>query len=85
MLNATSRAGLAAKVAAKLRADGWQVISIGNWTGGGITQTTAYLIGHVHAQATMQSDIKTATIVNALLPGMRPKTMTLVIGPDYPR
>ena len=85
VLNATGRPGLAAKVASPLRALGWRVLSVGNWTGAGVKTTKAYLIGHLDAQATMAKDIATVELVDGLLPGMRPKTMTIVIGPDYPR
>jgi hypothetical protein len=84
VLNATRRQGLAARVAARLRADGWRVVAIGNWTRGGVGGTTAYLVGHARAGATMRHDIPTAEVVGALRPGMRARTLTLVVGPDYP-
>jgi hypothetical protein len=83
VLNATNRPGLASKVAAKLRAQGWKVVSVGNWRRGGVTSTTSYMIGHLKAAATMQHDLPTVTLVDGLLPGMQKLHLTLVIGDDY--
>ncbi len=85
VLNATGRPGLASKVAAKLRAQGWNVVTVGNWTRGGVTQTTVFLNGHVRAAATMQRDVSTADVVTLPLAGMPKLRLILVIGPDYPR
>jgi len=85
VLNATSRAGLAGKVAAKLRAKGWTVTSVGNWTKGGIPKTTVYLNGHLNAQATMLKDFPAAKgPVLMPLPGMPNLRMIVVVGDDYP-
>jgi hypothetical protein len=85
VLNATSRPGLAAKVAAKLRAKGWNVTSVGNWTRGGIDRTTIYLNGHLNAQATIRKDFPYAKgpILQPLaaMPRLR---MIVVVGDDYP-
>lgn len=86
VLNATGRPGLAAKVAAQLRAKGWNVTSVGNWTHGGITKTTIYLNGHLDAQATIRKDFPYATgpilLPLASMPHLR---MIVVVGDDYPR
>jgi hypothetical protein len=83
VLNATGRPGLASKVAAKLRAEGWTVVSVGNWRGGAVKGTTSYMVGHLKAAATMQHDLPTVTLVDGLLPGMQKQHLTLVIGDDY--
>lgn len=83
VLNATGRSGLASKVAASLRAQGWTVVSVGNWRGGAVTATTSYMVGHLKAAATMQHDLPTVTLVDGLLPGMQKQHLTLVIGSDY--
>ena len=85
VLNATSRAGLAGKVAAQLRAKGWTVTSVGNWSKGGITKTTVYLNGHLNAQATMLKDFPAAKgPVLMPLPSMPKLRMVVVVGDDYP-
>ena len=86
VLNATQHSGLASKVAAQLRAKGWTVTSVGNWTRGGITATTIFLNGHVRAAATIKDDFPQAKGSIALpKPGMPPLRMVIVIGNDYPR
>ena len=86
VLNATSRPGLASKVAAQLRAKGWTVTSVGNWTRGGIPKTTVFLNGHLNAQATIRKDFPYATgpilMPLAAMPHLR---MIVVVGDDYPR
>jgi hypothetical protein len=85
VLNATSRPGLANKVAAKLRAEGWTVTSVGNWTRGGIDKTTIYLNGHLNAQATIRKDFPYAKgPILQPLPGMPRLRMIVVVGDDYP-
>jgi hypothetical protein len=86
VLNATGRPGLAAKVAANLRAKGWKVTSVGNWTRGGITATTIFLNGHVDAARTITGDFPQATgSIQLPKPGMPPLRMVIVVGKDYPR
>jgi hypothetical protein len=85
VLNATSRTGLAGKVAAQLRAKGWTVTSVGNWSKGGITKTTVYLNGHLNAQATIRKDLPAAKgPVLMPLPSMPKLRMVVVVGDDYP-
>ncbi|HET7901157.1 MAG TPA: LytR C-terminal domain-containing protein [Candidatus Nanopelagicales bacterium] len=85
VLNATGKSGLAAKVAAKLRADGWKVTSVGNWTKGGIAATTIYLNGHVAARDTMVKDLPAADgRVEFPLAGMPKLRLVVVVGKDYP-
>lgn len=86
VLNATGRSGLAAKVAAQLRAQGWKVTSVGNWTRGGIAATTVYLNGHVKARDTIVKDFPAADgRVELPIAGMPPLRMVIVLGKDYPR
>lgn len=84
VLNATQRPGLAAKVAAKLRAEGWKVTSVGNWTKGGVDATTIFLNGHVAARDTMIKDLPAADgRVELPLPGMPKLRLVVVVGDDY--
>jgi LytR cell envelope-related transcriptional attenuator len=84
VLNATQRVGLAARVAAKLHADGWTVVHVGNWTRGGVTETTAFLVGHPDAAATLKKDLPAVGVVKPPLSGLSDHRITLVIGKDYP-
>ncbi len=85
VLNGTQRPGLAAKVAAKLRAEGWKVTSVGNWTKGGVDATTIFLNGHVAARDTMIKDLPAADgRVELPLAGMPKLRLVVVVGKDYP-
>lgn len=85
VLNGTQRSGLAAKVAAKLRAEGWKVTSVGNWTKGGVDSTTIFLNGHVAARDTMIKDLPAADgRVELPLAGMPKLRLVVVVGKDYP-
>jgi hypothetical protein len=84
VLNSTSRVGLAAKVAAQLRKDGWTVVLVGNFRGT-LAVTTVYAEGNADAVATMQSDLPTKDRQKPPFGAMNPKRLTVVIGTDYPR
>jgi hypothetical protein len=85
VLNSTARTGLAAKVAASLRKDGWTVVSVGNYRGGRLALTTVFARGNANAVATMRSDLPTKDAVKAPVGAMNPNRLTVVIGADYPR
>lgn len=85
VLNSTRRTGLAAKVAARLRADGWTVVSVGNYRGGRITATTVFAEGHAAAVTTMRRDLPTRDAVALPVGAMSAARLTVVVGPDYPR
>lgn len=85
VLNATSRTGLAAKVAAMLRKDGWTVVSIGNYRGRGITATTVFAAGHAQAVTTIRGDLPTRDAVATPTGSMSRARITVVVGADYPR
>jgi hypothetical protein len=85
VLNATPRTGLAARVAKMLRAAGWTVVSVGNYTRGGVPATTVFASGHANAVATMRSDLPTQDRVSQPVGSMKPGRITVVVGPDYPR
>jgi hypothetical protein len=72
-------------VAQKLRAQGWQVVSVGNWTRGGIPLTTVFVTGHAEAAATMRRDVKSADGTLPTRIGMPKNRLVLVIGKDFPR
>jgi hypothetical protein len=84
VLNSTKRTGLAAKVAAQLRKEGWTVVLVGNFRGL-LAVTTVYAEGHADAVATMQGDLPTKDRQKPPFGAMNPKRLTVVIGADYPR
>jgi hypothetical protein len=84
VLNATRRTGLAARVAARLRADGWKVVTIGNYRGG-VSATTVFADGHADAVATLRADLPTRDAVARSLASMSTARLTVVVGADYPR
>ncbi len=84
MLNGTRRTGLAAKVAADLKAKGWTVVSIGNWRAGGVDTTTVFVDGRDDAAATMRRDLKAADATETPIGSMRANRITVVIMDDYP-
>jgi hypothetical protein len=83
--NATSRKGLAAKVADQLRAKGWKVVKVGNWTLAPVDGTTIFIKGEKDAAATMVDDLPAADSVIAPKAGVSPDYVTVVLGKDYPR
>lgn len=83
--NATTRTGLAAKVAASLKAKGWTVVSVGNWRKGGVSATTVFVSGEKDAAATMLDDLVVDGSAKAPLASMPKNRLVVVIGKDYPR
>ncbi|HET8970674.1 MAG TPA: LytR C-terminal domain-containing protein [Candidatus Nanopelagicales bacterium] len=85
VLNATNRTGLAAGVAAKLREQGWTVVSVANWRGGGVPETSVFTSGGAAAAVrTLQRDVPSADQVRSPLPGMSTGRLVLVLAADYP-
>lgn len=85
VLNSTSRTGLAAKVAASLRRDGWTVVQVGNYRGGRLAVTTVFARGKADAVATMGDDLAGTTATKQPTGSMNPARLTVVIGANYPR
>jgi len=85
VFNATTRTGLAAKVAASLKAKGWTVVSVGNWRKGGVSATTVFVSGEKDAAATMLDDLAADGSAKAPLASMPKDRLVVVIGKDYPR
>ncbi len=83
--NTTARTGLAAKVAASLKAKGWTVVSVGNWRKGGVSATTVFVSGEKDAAATMLDDLVVDGSAKAPLASMPKNRLVVVIGKDYPR
>jgi hypothetical protein len=81
VLNGAGVSGLAAKVAAELKAKGWNVISVGNHAA--VAQTTVYSPGPRTASVTMRHDVPQASLTHKPLPGMSKTHITLVLGSDY--
>jgi len=84
VLNSTARTGLAAKVAAQLRKDGWTVVSVGNYRAR-LAATTVFATGHADAVATIRGDLPTPDAVKSPVGAMDPARITVVVGRDYPR
>lgn len=83
VLNATGRPGLAARVAASLKADGWTVVSVGNFTPR-MAATTIFVVGNADAAATMVGDLGAGDgRVQAPRASMAQGRMTVVVGLDY--
>jgi cytoskeletal protein RodZ len=85
VLNGTRTTGLASRVAADLRAKGWNVVSVGNWRGTGIGQTTVFVNGEKDAVATIKRDLPAIDRARAPIGAMNDGRMTVVIMGDYPR
>ena len=85
VLNSTRRTGLAAKVAASLRKDGWTVVSVGNYRGGRLAVTTVFARGHADAVATMSDDLAGRSATKQPTAAMNPSRLTVVLGANYPR
>jgi hypothetical protein len=83
VLNGSGKSGLAAKVADELRAKGWKVTSVGNYSKAPSAQTVVYSPGPRTASATMRKDVRQSSLTHKPLPGMSPTHITLVIGSDY--
>jgi hypothetical protein len=83
VLNGTSRTGLAASVAADLRAKGWTVVSVGNWRGGGVDSTTIFAVGNRDAAATMRRDIPSSDLTTRPIGLMNRDRITVVVMDDY--
>jgi hypothetical protein len=85
VLNSTPRTGLAARVAASLRKDGWTVVQVGNYRGGRLAVTTVFARGRADAVATMGDDLAGRSATKQPTGSMNPARITVVIGANYPR
>ncbi len=85
VLNATSRAGLAASVAATLRAKGWTVVAAANWRAGNVHRTTIFTTRWPRAVRTLRHDVPAVKAVRAPLPQMSTDRIVQVLADDYPR
>lgn len=81
VLNATTRTGLAAAEAARLRAKGWRVTTIGNWRSGGVTRTTVFSARYPVATRTLRHDARVVGPARKPLPGMPADRLVLVLAP----
>lgn len=84
VLNATSRPGLAAQVAARLRALGWTVVAVANWRADNVHRTTAFTTRWPRAVRTLRHDVPAVKAVRAPLPQMSTDRIVLVLADDYP-
>ncbi|MGD9798630.1 MAG: LytR C-terminal domain-containing protein [Acidimicrobiia bacterium] len=85
VLNGTRTTGLASRVAADLRSKGWTVVSVGNWRGSGIGQTTVFVNGEKDAVATIKRDLPAIDRAREPIGAMNDGRMTVVIMGDYPQ
>jgi hypothetical protein len=84
VLNETSRAGLAATVAARLRAKGWNVSGVGNFRGAVPTTTVYYPVGHAAAAQAAAESLPTPARIRPRFANLSTKRLTVVVAANYP-
>lgn len=78
VLNETRITGLAARVAASLRDDGWTVKGVGNWIGN-IPETTVYYPDGTYSRAQKLAADLGVTRIRPRVPGMLTNRLTVVL------
>lgn len=82
VLNGTGRAGLAAQVAAGLKAKGYQVVKVGNTPEAGVTKSTIhYGTAGAKAMPTLQNELK--TVQPKKVTSAHSARLDLIIGKDW--
>lgn len=87
VLNATRKAGLAARVATSLERRGWRVDGAGNFRGNLSATTVYYPAGHAGAARALAADLPGTVRVRQLsgeVSGLSSRRLTLVLTSDYP-
>jgi hypothetical protein len=84
VLNETGRAGLAATVAARLRAKGWTVSGVGNFRGVVPATTVYYPAGHEAAAAAAAKSLPTPARVLPRFGNLSLTRLTVVVTTNYP-
>ncbi len=84
VLNQTQRAGLAATVAETLRGDGWDVASIGNFSGT-VQETTVYFPAGGEAAATeLAGRLPVPAQVRPVFPALDAERLTVILTDNFP-
>ncbi len=81
VLNQTRQTGLAASVASRLRARGWQVTGVGNWRGS-VSSTTVYYAAGLERAARSLADVLGVERIRPKVAGMASGRLTVVLTAD---
>jgi hypothetical protein len=84
VLNQSSRRGLAATVASRLRAKGWAVSGVGNFHGVVPSTTVYYPVGHEAAALAAARTLPTAARVRPRFGNLSTERLTVVVTTSYP-
>jgi hypothetical protein len=84
VLNQTSRAGLASRVADTLRADGWTVAAVGNFRGIVPATTVYYPPGEELAAQTAAEDLQSTPRIRPRFGNLSTSRLTVVVTDSYP-
>jgi cytoskeletal protein RodZ len=84
VLNQTSRSGLAATVAGRLRAKGWTVSNVGNFRGVVPATTVYYPAGHVAAARAAAKSLPTPARFLPRFGNLSTTRLTVVVTTNYP-
>jgi hypothetical protein len=84
VLNQTSRAGLAGKVATRLRGEGWTVPAVGNFRGVVPATTVYYPPGQEAAAQTAAEGLPTAPRIRPRFGNLSTTRLTVVVTDTYP-
>lgn len=78
ILNASAKAGLAAKTAQRAKKAGWTVAVVGNWKYGASHEAVYYPDGHQGAAQRLAADLGIAAVEPATS-GMKPDRLTVLV------
>jgi hypothetical protein len=84
VLNETTRGGLAAAVAARLRTKGWSVIGVGNFRGAVPATTVYYPEGHADAAQAAAKSLPTPARIRPRFGNLSTTRLTVVVTSNYP-
>ena len=84
VLNQTSRAGLASRVADALRGDGWTVAAVGNFHGTVPATTVYYPPGDELAAQTAAEDLQATPRIRPRFGNLSTSRLTVVVTDSYP-
>jgi len=83
VLNETTRGGLAATVAARLRAQGWTVSGVGNFRGAVPATTVYYPVGHEAAALAAAKSLPTPRRVLPRFGNLSTSRLTVIVAGNY--
>jgi LytR cell envelope-related transcriptional attenuator len=84
VLNETSRRGLAAAVADRLRGNGWTVSGVGNFRGAVPATTVYYPAGHAAAAQAAANSLPTPSRVLPRFGNLSTSRLTVIVTTNYP-